>query len=140
MLNIQTMTVPETNISYGMRTTTGRSIHGSETEFSLSAVSDKISVIANDNIYFEELAKMVASDINQTNEMSGSKSLFVDCTLTTTNTRLSPVIDTSRISMITVQNRINSPTSLNTPNFKDDEQPSGSSSANLLYKTNCIRK
>ena len=54
MLNIQTMTVPETNISYGMRTTTGRSIHGSETEFSLSAVSDKISVIANDNIYFEE--------------------------------------------------------------------------------------
>ena len=37
MLNIQTMTVPETNISYGMRTTTGRSIHGTETEFSLVA-------------------------------------------------------------------------------------------------------
>ena len=96
MLNIQTMTVPETNVSYGMRTTTGRSIHGTETEFSLAAVSDKISVIANDNIYFEE-PKMVASSINETNEMSGSKSLFVDCTLTTTNTRLSPVIDTSRI-------------------------------------------
>ena len=74
---------------------------------------------------------MVASQINETNQstLNGSKSLFVDCTLTTTNTRLSPVIDTSRISMITVQNRINSPTSLNTPNFKDDEQPSGSSSA-----------
>ena len=69
--------------------------------------------------------------------MSGSKSLFVDCTLTTTNTRLSPVIDTSRISMITVQNRINSPTSLNTPNFKDDEQPSGSSSA-AIYCTRPI--
>ena len=39
MLNIQTMTVPETNVSYSMRTTTGRSIHGSETEFSLSACS-----------------------------------------------------------------------------------------------------
>ena len=49
MLNIQTMTVPETNVSYGMRTTTGRSIHGTETEFSLAAVSNKISVIANDN-------------------------------------------------------------------------------------------
>ena len=117
MLNIQTMTVPETNVSYGMRTTTGRSIHGTETEFSLG-VSDKISVIANDNIYFEE-PKMVASSINETNQstLNGSKSLFVDCTLTTSNTRLSPVIDTSRISMITVQNRINSPTSLNTPKF-----------------------
>ena len=40
---------------------------------------------------------MVASDINQTNEMSGSKSLFVDCTLTTSNTRLSPVIDTKEL-------------------------------------------
>ena len=84
---------------------------------------------------------MVASAINETNEMSGSKSLFVDCTLTTSNTRLSPVIDTSRISMITAQNRINSPTSLNTPNFKDDEQPSSVLHQRyLLYKTNCIRK
>jgi hypothetical protein len=136
MLNIQTMTVPETNVSYGMRTTTGRSIHGTETEFSLAAVSNKISVIANDNIYFEE-PKMVASDINQTNEMSGSKSLFVDCTLTSSNTRLSPVIDTSRISMITVQNRVNSPTSLNTPSFVNDEASSGSSSA-AIYCTRPI--
>ena len=46
MLNIQTMTVPQTNVSYGMRTTTGRSVHGTETEFSLAAVSNKISVIS----------------------------------------------------------------------------------------------
>ena len=72
---------------------------------------------------------MVASDINQTNEMSGSKSLFVTGSLTTTNTKLSPVIDTQRISMISIQNRVNSSTNGNTPNFKDDEQPSGSSSA-----------
>jgi hypothetical protein len=39
--------------------------------------------------------------------------------------------------MITVQNRINSPTSLNTPSFKDDEQPSGSSSA-AIYCTRPI--
>ena len=66
-------------------------------------------------------------DINQTNEMSGSKSLFVTCNLTTSNTKLSPVIDTQRISMITVQNRLNSPTSINHPNFKNDESSSGSS-------------
>ena len=60
MLNIQTMTVTWNKYSYGMRTTTGRSVHGSETEFSLASCSNKISVIANDNIYFEE-PKMVAS-------------------------------------------------------------------------------
>ena len=136
MLNMQTMTLPDTNISYSLRPTTGRSVHGSETEFTLTGLSSKIPVVANDNIYFEE-PKMVASDINQTNEMSGSKSLFVDCTLTTSNTRLSPVIDTARISMITVSNRLNSPTSGNTPDFKDDEQSSGSSSA-AIYCTRPI--
>ena len=69
--------------------------------------------------------------------MSWSKSLFVKASLTTSNTKVSPVIDTQRISMITVQNRVNSPTSVNTVNFKDDEQPSGSSSA-AIYCTRPI--
>src|SRR6056300_1327742 len=133
MLNIQTMTVPDTNISYAIRPTSGKSIHGSESEFSLTSSTNAISVIANDNIYFEA-PQMVASDINQTNEMSGSKSLFVTCTLTSANTKLSPVIDTQRISMITIQNRLNSPTAINHPNFKDDEQSSGSSTA-AIYCT-----
>jgi len=133
MLNIQTMTVPDTNIGYAIRPTSGKSVHGSETEFALTPSASAINVIANDNIYFEA-AQMVASDINQTNEMSGSKSLFVTCSLTTANTKLSPVIDTQRISMITVQNRLNSPTSINHPNFKDDEQSSGSSTA-AIYCT-----
>jgi len=133
MLNIQTMTVPDTNIGYAIRPTSGKSVHGSETEFVLTPSASAINVIANDNIYFES-AQMVASDINQTNEMTGSKSLFVTCSLTTANTKLSPVIDTQRISMITVQNRLNSPTSINHPNFKDDEQSSGSSTA-AIYCT-----
>jgi hypothetical protein len=136
MLNIQSMTVPDTNIGYSIRPTSGKSIHGSETEFSLTSTTSAVNVVANDNIYFEA-PNMVASDINQTNEMSGSKSLFVNCTLTTSNTKVSPVIDTQRISMITVQNRLNSPTSSNTPNFKDDEQSSGSSSA-AIYCTRPI--
>ena len=133
MLNIQSMTVPDTNIGYSIRPTSGKSIHGAETEFSLTAKSSAVNVVANDNIYFEA-PNMVASDINQTNEMSGNKSLFVTCTLTTSNTKVSPVIDTQRISMITIQNRLNSATSSNTPDFKDDEQSSGSSSA-AIYCT-----
>ena len=136
MLNMQTMTVPGTSLGFSMRPTSGKSIHGAETEFSLTPATSSISVIANDNIYFE-IPQMVASDINQTNEMSDSKSLLVTTTLNTTNTKLSPIIDTQRVSMITIQNRINSPTNGNTPNFKDDEQPSGSSSA-AIYCTRPI--
>ena len=54
---------------------------------------------------------MVASEINETNEMSGSKSLFVDLTFNTTKYKnFSPVLDTQRMSAIVVQNRLNSPT------------------------------
>ena len=49
---IQTMTLPDTNIDYFVRTTTGRSVHGSETEFSLTAATSKLAVINNDNIAF----------------------------------------------------------------------------------------
>ena len=137
LLNMQTMTVPGTAIGFSMRPTAGKSIHGSETEFALTPTTSAINVIANDNIYFE-VPQVVASDINQSNEMVGkNKSLFVTGSLTTTNTKLSPIIDTQRVSMITIQNRVNSPTNGNTPNFKDDEQPSGSSSA-AIYCTRPI--
>jgi len=136
LVNIQTMTVPDTNISYTIRPTSGKSVHGSESEFNLTASGSAINIVANDNIYFES-PQMVASDINQTNEMSGSKSLFVNCSLTTSNTKVSPVIDTQRMSMVTVQNRLNSPTSSNTVNFRDDEQSSGSSTA-AIYCTRPI--
>src|SRR5210317_1891020 len=73
-LNLSTMTVPGTNIAYSIRPTTGRSINGAETEFSLTSASSAVNVIANDNIYFTS-PQMVASSINETHEMTlnGSK-------------------------------------------------------------------
>jgi len=120
------MTVPGTNISYSIRPTTGRSVHGSETEFSLTASSSAEPVVANDNIYFTA-PQMVASTVNETREMSGNKSLFVTCTMTTTNTKVSPVIDLQRASAFTIQNRLNQPTSGNTVNFVSCEQNTGTS-------------
>jgi len=130
------MTVPGTAIGYTIRPTTGQSVHGSESEFSLTGSASAVSVVANDNIYFTS-PQMVASEINETNEMSGSKSLFVNLSLTTTNTKLSPVLDTQRISAFVVQNRLNQPTSSNTPSFVDDEAPTGNSSA-AMYITRPI--
>ena len=125
-LSLQTMEVPGTGITYSIRPTTGRSIHGSESEFSLTSASNAVSVVANDNIYFTS-PRMVASQINETNEMSGQKSLFVILSMTTTNTKLSPVLDTQRISAFTVQNRLNQPTAGNTPNFVSCDQKTGTS-------------
>ena len=129
-LNLSTMSVPGTNISYKLRPTTGQSIHGSEAEFSTVSVANAGSVIANDNIYCTS-PKMVASQINETNEMNGLKSLYVNVEMTTTNTRLSPLIDLQRVSAYTIQNRLNSPTSGNTPDFVADTAPTGSSTAGV---------
>ena len=126
---IQTMTVPGTNIDYHIRTTTGRSIHGSETEFSLISNANKLAVVNNDNLFFTA-PRMVASEINETNEsIAGGKSLYTILELTTTNTKLSPVLDTQRMSVFTIQNRLNNPTNSNTPSFVGDTANTGSSSA-----------
>ena len=114
---IQTMTVPGTNIDYFVRTTTGRSVHGSETEFSLISNANKLAVVHNDNLFFTA-PRMVASEINETNEtITGGKSFYTILELSTTNTKLSPVLDTQRMSVFTIQNRLNSPTSSNTVSY-----------------------
>ena len=50
---------------------------------------------------------MVASTINETNEMTGNKSFEVLATLSTGVENITPVIDTQRMGMIFVQNRLN---------------------------------
>jgi hypothetical protein len=135
-LNISTMTVPGTRLGYSLRTTSGSSIHGTETSFLLESSSQAINVTPSDNINFTS-PRLVASSINETNEMSGGKSLFNILTLTTENTKISPVLDTSRMSMVAVQNRLNNPTSGNTPNFVSDFNSSGTSSA-AVYVTRPI--
>ena len=128
VISLQTMEVPGTNIVTDIRTTGGRSIHGAETEFSLQGTSARVAIVPNDNIYFTS-PRLVASQINETNEMSGSKSLFVRSVMTTTNTKLTPVIDLSRASIFTVQNRLNTPTNGNTPDFIAETNPTGGSSS-----------
>jgi hypothetical protein len=132
-INLATLTVPGTGINYSIRSTTGKSVHGSESEFTLTGASDALAINPSDNIYFTS-PQMVASDINQTNEMAGNKSLFVNLSLSTNATNLSPYLDTARMSMVVVQNRLNNPTSTNTPNFVDDTASSGTSSA-AVYVT-----
>nr|BAR27337.1 VrlC protein [uncultured Mediterranean phage uvMED] len=132
-LSIQTMTVSGTNLSYSLRPTTGKSISGGESEFNLTSTASSENVIAGDNIYFTA-PQMVASSINETNEMGGSKSLFVNCTMQTSNTKLSPVIDLQRCSAFTIQNRLNKPQSGDVNYVADTANVGTSSAASYLTK------
>ena len=82
------------------------------------------------NIYFTE-PKLVASEINETNEMSGSKSFVHNLTFSSTNTKLSPVIDLKRVNAFAISNRLNNPTVSATNTFTGD----GSTTAFTLSST-----
>jgi hypothetical protein len=103
--NIGTLAVARTKINAGFLATSGTSPSGSESSFSKSVVNRILPL--NDNYYWES-TKLVASGINETNEMAGAKSLSVPMTLSSELDALSPVIDTQRMSMYAVANQINS--------------------------------
>ena len=104
-----------------IRTTTGNSPSGTsgvsggpETPFTLTALSNAKPIAINENVYYES-PQMVASTVNETNEMTGNKSLQLNMTLSSNATNLTPVLDTQRMGLFAIQNRltnINSATDL----------------------------
>jgi hypothetical protein len=129
-----TITPPGTGITTTMRNTTGRTLEQSEGEFSLSTVAKQKTIDLNSDFYLTA-PHIVASAINETNEMSGSKSLSFTLSMTTPSDHISPVIDTSRLSAILVRNRLYSPVSGTTTNFvADTENTGGSGPAQYITK------
>ena len=120
----------ETTILSSMRTTSGRTLEGGETEYSLAATTKTLPLTLNTD-YYMTAPGLVASTINETNEMSGSKSFTMSLDLFTPNTKpnLSPVIDTKRMSLFLIQNRLNNPISGTTPDFIAETTSTGGSSA-----------
>jgi hypothetical protein len=110
---LQLMEIAGTDVVTKIRTTSGTSasgvsgvLGGGETSFQLLAGSAAKEITPNENINFVE-PKMIVSPINETNNMSGNKSLETLCTLTTGVENVTPVIDMQRMGMVSVQNRIN---------------------------------
>jgi len=101
-----TLVPPECDILTKNRQTTATSSSGSETSFSQASLTNAETIPLNDNYYYED-PHMVASEINETNEMSGSKSLILPITLSSTNNSVSPVIDLKRMTFLAIANRIN---------------------------------
>jgi hypothetical protein len=119
---------PGTSITGKLRVTGGRTLEQSETQFSLSTVAKQKTIELNSDHYLTTAAQ-VCSQINETNEMSGSKSLAFTLALTTPSDNLTPVIDTKRLSTTIISNRINNPIDGTTPDFKDETTRSGGSAA-----------
>ena len=126
---------PGTELSATMRNTTGKTLEGSESEYSLSATSKAISVTFNED-YYMTAPHLIASAINETNEMSSSKSfnLAISLSTPTDSNNISPVIDTQRLSAFLIQNRLNNPISGTTPDFVEETTNTGGS-ASAKYMT-----
>ena len=129
-LQIGKVVHPQTSINATLRTTSGKSVHGTESPFALEAASSAKNVVIGDNIYFTS-PRMVASAINETNEMSSSKSMFVNLTISSSNANLSPVIDLKRVNAFAIANRLNQPAVSSTDTFTGD----GSTTAFTLSST-----
>ena len=129
------MELPDTTISAKIRTTTGTSPSGSEASF--STLSTGVSFPLNENFNFDT-TRIVASSVNETNELSAAKSLFIPITLNTTKSNISPVIDLNRKSLIAIGNVINNVDSSSdvypTTDFNASTEPEGDQNA-FIYIT-----
>lgn len=104
---VQNQNFADTSLDIEVRTTSGSSIDGLQSAGNLTP--GFIPVIANDNNDFN-IPQMVASSTNELHYLAGNKSFFLRANMSTNNPSLSPVIDTARLSLIAVSNRINNPT------------------------------
>ena len=115
---------PQTSISPNVRTTSGKSVHGTETPFVRQGTSEKRNIVLGDNIYYTE-PRLVASRINEVNEMLGQKSIIAQMILTTSNPNVSPVIDLKRCNAFAITNRLNNPLVSSTDTFTGDGSTAG---------------
>jgi len=104
--NVSNMQLTGTSITAVKQGTTATSPAGSQTSFVKQTPAQAESIPLNENVYYD-VPYMIASEINETNELAGQKSLTLTCTLTTNAENISPVIDTQRMTGFAIANRIN---------------------------------
>jgi hypothetical protein len=107
----QVQSFSETSVTYGVKTTSGQSVDGTETPYVQDIGFG--DCLANENNYFYS-PRVVASEVNENTSMTGNKSVTFAVNFSSTNDSLSPVLDTQRMSLVAISNKINSPTHANT--------------------------
>ena len=139
-LLLPTVVLPDTTLSSSVRTTSGTSPSGTQTSFNLQGTSFAKSITIGENVSFET-PRIILSQINETNEISGQKSFFLDVNFSSNKSNLSPIIDLDRKSVVAFANRlnkINAQSDLGVSSLQGDfvpsDQPSGDSNE-AIYMT-----
>jgi hypothetical protein len=104
---IHNLTLQGTSLNADIRTISGSSISGNESPF----IDIGFEPIAINVPNYLDSTRIIASKVNEDNKLfnlPGNKSMNMRLTLGTVDTRLSPVLDTQRISVILTSNRVNS--------------------------------
>ena len=105
--SVQNITVRGTNLTAQVRTTTSQSISGNEIPF----VNAGFEPVALNKSNYLETPRMICSKVNESAKLTnipGNKSMNLRLFLSTTDSRVSPVIDSQRVSTILTSNRVNS--------------------------------
>jgi hypothetical protein len=104
---VQNITPQGTNITASIRTITGKSLSGNEIPF----IDNGFENISLNRANYLPSTRLICSDVNSTNKLvnlPGNKSLNLSLQLSTTDSRLSPVVDAQRVNTILTSNRVNS--------------------------------
>ncbi len=104
---VQNVTVPGTTLSGMIRTVSGKSISGNEIPF----VDKGWETITLNQQNYVDSPRIICSEVNQNNKLTalpGSKSFQLSVVLESSDTKLSPVIDTQRVNTILTSSRVNS--------------------------------
>ncbi len=103
---VENITVPGTTLKAQVRTVSGQSISGSEVPYQDKGYE---YVTINENNYFDS-TRLICSKPNEVSKLSNmpsNKSLSMKLLLNTMDSRVSPMIDSQRLSFMTTSNRVN---------------------------------
>jgi len=112
---IQNVTVPGTNVSATLKTISGTSLNnGSGQGSDIPFIDQGYETITLNTPNYLSTPRIVASRINETSNsdtinQQGDRSLNISVSLNSSDDRLSPIIDTQRMSAILTSNRVNNP-------------------------------
>jgi hypothetical protein len=144
--NSTSLLLPGTDIQYRVISVTGKSPSGTESPFISDSAAQAITI--NDNNYYSS-QRMLLSSENESLKNAGQKSFVLQAILSSTNSRITPMLDMTRSSCIFVQNRIDDPVSLKNINsnyrgtgfdgsdlFVSEYEPSGGVAASKYVTKN----
>ena len=104
---VQNLTPEGTTIKSTIRTVTGQSMSGTETPW----VNFGVEPVTLNEANYLDTPRLIASKLNEDAKLKdlveGNKSVNMKLTFNTVDSRVSPMIDTQRMSIVTTSNRVN---------------------------------